>query len=55
MRISSKNATRAALRHSAVAALGLAFIALASWIFVRVHRYAVRHGLIARYSAESVT
>ena len=38
-------------------ALGLAalYIVLACWIFVRVHRHAVRTGLIARYSAESVS
>jgi ABC-2 type transport system permease protein len=37
------------------AALALACILLASWIFTRVYRYAVRGGLIARYSAESVS
>src|SRR5579884_3353607 len=36
-------------------ALALAYLALASWFFVRVHRYAVRTGLIARYSAETVS
>ncbi|HKU38480.1 MAG TPA: ABC transporter permease [Polyangiales bacterium] len=37
------------------AALGLALLhtALATWRFARVYRYAVRHGLLARYSAES--
>jgi ABC-2 type transport system permease protein len=30
-------------------------IALAFWVFTRVYRYAVRTGLIARYSAESVS
>jgi ABC-2 type transport system permease protein len=30
-------------------------IAAASWFFMRVHRYAVRSGLLARYSAESVS
>jgi ABC-2 type transport system permease protein len=36
--------------------LGLALldIALAGWVFTRVYRYAVRTGLLARYSAESV-
>jgi ABC-2 type transport system permease protein len=36
--------------------LGLAvlYVLGASWIFVRVYRHAVRTGLIARYSAESV-
>lgn len=38
-------------------ALGLAalYIVLACWTFARVHRHAVRTGLIARYSAESVS
>ena len=27
----------------------------AGWFFARIYRYAVRTGLIARYSAESVT
>ena len=37
--------------------LGLAafYVLFAGWIFTRVYRYAVRTGLIARYSAESVT
>jgi len=30
-------------------------ITLAYWFFSRVYRYAVRTGLIARYSAESVS
>ncbi len=30
-------------------------VALACWIFVRVYRHAVRTGLVARYSAESIT
>jgi ABC-2 type transport system permease protein len=37
------------------AVLALLDIALACWFFLRVHRFAVRTGLIARYSAESVT
>lgn len=36
------------------AALTLFYLALASWWFARVYRQAVRSGLIARYSAESV-
>lgn len=32
--------------------LALAHTALAGWVFVRVYHYAVRHGLLARYSAE---
>lgn len=35
-------------------ALALVSILLACWIFARVYRHAVRTGLIARYSAESV-
>ena len=35
--------------------LALLYILLACWLFARVHRYAVRTGLIARYSAESVS
>src|SRR3546814_6224813 len=35
-------------------ALASAQIVAASWCFARVHRYAVRSGLLARYSAESV-
>ena len=37
------------------AGLALLDIALAFWIFTGVYRYAVRTGLVARYSAESVT
>jgi ABC-2 type transport system permease protein len=42
---------------SLVWAIGLAagFIVLAAWYFNRVYRHAVRTGLIARYSAESVS
>jgi ABC-2 type transport system permease protein len=35
--------------------LSLCYIAAAGWVFARVFRYAVRTGLIARYSAESVS
>lgn len=35
-------------------ALANGYVLLASWFFTRVYRYAVRTGLIARYSAESV-
>ena len=37
------------------ALLALADVVLAGWIFSRVQRYAVRTGLLARYSAESVS
>ncbi len=40
---------------AAGAALAAGYILLASWFFARIYRYAVRTGLIARYSAESVT
>ena len=36
-------------------ALALLYVGLACLLFVRVHRYAVRTGLIGRYSAESVS
>lgn len=36
-------------------ALAIACVLLASWIFARVFRQAVRTGLLARYSAESVS
>jgi ABC-2 type transport system permease protein len=35
-------------------ALAAGYVLLAAWGFARVHRYAVRTGLIARYSAETV-
>ena len=37
------------------AALSVAAVLLACGIFTQVYRYAVRTGLIARYSAESVS
>ncbi len=37
------------------ALLALADIVLAGWLFARVYRHAVWTGLIARYSAESVS
>jgi ABC-2 type transport system permease protein len=37
------------------AALAAAYVLLATAFFVRVYRYAVRTGLLARYSAESVS
>lgn len=37
------------------AALALAYLLLAFWFFAWTYRYAVRTGLIARYSAESVS
>ncbi len=36
-------------------ALALLDILLAAWLFTRIFRYAVRSGLLARYSAESVS
>lgn len=35
--------------------LALCYVLLAGWCFTRIYRYAVRSGLIARYSAESVS
>jgi ABC-2 type transport system permease protein len=37
------------------AALAAAYVLGACWFFARIHRHAVRTGLIARYSAESVS
>ena len=37
------------------ALLAALYILLACWVFRTVHRYAVRTGLVARYSAESVS
>ena len=34
--------------------LAIVYILLACWVFARTYRYAVRTGLLARYSAESV-
>lgn len=36
-------------------ALAVAYVALASWLFTRIYRHAVRTGLIARYSAETIS
>jgi ABC-2 type transport system permease protein len=36
-------------------ALAIVDVLLACWIFARVYRYAVRTGLVARYSAETVS
>jgi ABC-2 type transport system permease protein len=35
--------------------LAVIYVLLACWVFARVHRHAVRTGLIARYSAETVS
>ena len=37
------------------ASLATLYVLLAGWFFTRVYRYAVRTGLIARYSAESIS
>jgi len=37
------------------AGLAVIDVVIACWVFAKVYRYAVRTGLIARYSAESVT
>ncbi|HYH00207.1 MAG TPA: ABC transporter permease [Terriglobales bacterium] len=37
------------------AGLAVLYIAVASWFFTRMYRHAVRTGLIARYSAETVS
>ena len=38
---------------AASAALAVLYIFLAGWFFTRIYKHAVRHGLIARFSAES--
>ena len=35
--------------------LAIAYVGLGCWIFVRVYRHSVRTGLVARYSAETVS
>jgi ABC-2 type transport system permease protein len=35
--------------------LAVGYVVAAAWLFMRVHRHAVRTGLIARYSAETIT
>ena len=35
--------------------LAVAYLLLATWLFAQVHRHAVRVGLLARYSAESLS
>jgi ABC-2 type transport system permease protein len=40
---------------TAGALLSVAYVVLAGWCFGRVHRHAVRTGLLARYSAETVS
>jgi ABC-2 type transport system permease protein len=35
--------------------MAIVYVLLAGWFFTRIYRYAVRTGLIARYSAESVS
>jgi ABC-2 type transport system permease protein len=35
--------------------LAILYVLLASWFFMRVYQYAVRTGLIARYSAENIS
>jgi ABC-2 type transport system permease protein len=42
-------------RLAAGGGLAVAYVGLACWFFASVYRYAIREGLIARYSAESVT
>jgi ABC-2 type transport system permease protein len=35
--------------------LAAAYVVAAAWVFTRVYRHALRTGLIARYSAETIT
>ena len=51
--VAGGSCSRSALLNS----IGLAavYVLLAAWVFTAVYRYAVRSGLLARYSAESVS
>lgn len=51
--VSGRSVSGAALAVAIV--LAMADVGLACWVFTSVYRYAVRTGLIARYSAESVS
>ncbi len=51
---SSRAAPTGEPRCSGAPASAALYILLASWFFTRIHRHAVRTGLLARYSAESV-
>lgn len=55
MRTVVRGGTASSLSLLAGAFLAALDIALACWFFTRVYRYAVRTGLIARYSAESIS
>jgi ABC-2 type transport system permease protein len=50
--VSGRPASTAAL--SWAASLAALYLVLACWFFARIYRHAVRTGLIARYSAESL-
>ena len=51
--VSGKAASAAALAWAA--SLAALYLVLACWFFARIHRYAVRTGLVARFSAESLS
>lgn len=51
--VAGRGASAAYLAYGA--ALAAAYVLLAAWFFTRMYRHAVRTGLIARYSAETVT
>jgi ABC-2 type transport system permease protein len=55
MRASLSGAATSPMPIFFAAGLSVAYIVLASWFFARIFRQAVRTGLIARYSAESVS
>ncbi|HVY60940.1 MAG TPA: ABC transporter permease [Planctomycetota bacterium] len=54
IRAISAGRTVPALALAAGVALAAAYILAACWFFARTHRHAVRTGLIARYSAETI-
>ena len=51
--VSGQAPSTAALAWSVL--LAIAYVGLGCWIFVRVYRHSVRTGLVARYSAETVS
>jgi ABC-2 type transport system permease protein len=55
MRASMSGGTLALAPLAIGSALAVAYAGLAIWFFKRTYRHAIRTGLIARYSAESVT
>ena len=53
--VSERVPVRARGPRSKGSCLAALYLVLACWFFARIYRYAVRTGLIARYSAESLS